>query len=228
MKGPVLVLAVAILLAPFSAVADQPDDAIEAPGSDQAAADSSQTSRPRKLSALFALTGNFWVYPEMQIKSSQRDTSAINPFSGGFSLIGEGYVLPFLTAGILLNTTAVASIGATGSDQLSPTVSVDFTTRALLPLGSRRQFEIYLRVAVGYTVLIPTEKVGAGGSTWTEIQHGWNVMLLPGFLYRTKSGVAFMAELGWTGAGYLDSLNGTDFTLMVHSPSLNVGIGYSF
>jgi hypothetical protein len=228
MKTSALALTLAILLTPFSTAADQQDDAIQAIGSDPATADSNQPSRPRKQRALFALTGNFWVHPEMQIKSSPRDTSAINPFSGGLSLIGEGYVLPFLTVGVLLNTTAVASIGATGNDQLSPTVSVDLTTRALLPLGSRRQFEIYLRVAVGYTVLIPTEKVGAGGSTWTEIQHGWNVMLLPGFLYRTKSGVAFMAELGWVGAGYLDSLNGTDFTLMVHSPSLNIGIGYSF
>ena len=181
---------------------------------------SSGVSKPK---AHVGVTGNMLFYPEVII-SGDMNGSGMAAFSGGLSFILEGYPNKYLAAGLLLDVNFQDYKNVPSVDWVEPQISLDISLRPTVPLGSKGRFELYFRLAVGYTAFIPSRAVMDAGATLDDSEHGWNVKLLPGFAVRVARGLTLNAELGWVGCGFLAAGS----HVFIHSPALNFGIGYTF
>lgn len=190
----------------------------------------------KKPTAVVGITGNMWAYTLAKTAAGGSSAETQQDFSGGLSIFGEAYVIPYLTIGGTFDVTMLGPKGHGDAGDLIPTVSLDLMVRGLYPFGTRKQFEPYLRFAFGYTAFLPTPNFRKDLAPY-ELErftnHGWNVKILPGFAYRTTSGVAFLVEMGWAGMGYNGSYedsNGDSFDgrIMYHAFTFNFGIEYIF
>lgn len=217
MKGNIRILALIIVASmTFTAAAASADWG----GSHARRSPGSGVSKPR---AYVGITGNMLFYPEI-IVSGDNNGSGNTAFSGGLSFILEGYANKYLAAGLLVDFNFYDYKGAPSIDFVEPQISLDISLRPTIPLGSRGRFELYFRLAFGYTAFLPSRAVMDMGASLDDSEHGWNVKLLPGFAVRVARGLTLNAELGWVGSGFLAGGN----HVLFHSPALNFGIGYTF
>lgn len=173
--------------------------------------------------ATIGVTGNLWFVPKEHYSGGGDSETYDGEISGGFTLFGEYYVIPYLTVGGQFDFVAFGAEDFGSPDERFPMVGAAAVLRGLFPFGQRKQFEPYLKFAVGYVALLaPTGYHGE----WDN-KHCWSIKVLPGFAYRFPFGLSVMMEIGWTGVGYTDGAS-TKVTALWHSGVLNIGTAYSF
>lgn len=173
----------------------------------------------------FGVHGNLWFYTYEHKTASGINDLNVEDFSGGVSLIGEGYAMKFLAIGGILDITGLAPGSHDSVLEVAPLISADLTIRGIIPLGA---FEVYGRAAVGYTALIPSVDDLRVWQDMDDTEHGWNVRLGAGFSWRAGMGLTVSLEAGWTGVGYLHEMAGGDVHVLYHSPYVSFGLGYTF
>ena len=113
-------------------------------------------------------------------------------------------------------------------------VAVDPTIRVAFHLGSEKQFELYGKLGIGYSMFImdaPGKEICSSGVCMkadeilgTDPQHGWNVKILPGFKYN-MGGFAIFVELGYYMAKYKAD---HDISVDAGSQKVDVNMKYDY
>ena len=171
---------------------------------------------------MIGASGNLFLTPQVKLSGGNLNQKTVMDFSGGATFIFDYYVWDYIAVGG--NLDVIAWNYQNLSEPLVM-VSIDPTIKGLYAFGKNRELEVYFKFGVGYSAFVPQ---WYGGDT----AHGWNVKLLPGFMYTIGNSFALFAELGGVIAGFKEFDDSgfavVSYNQLLSSFVMNLGVGYRF